>query len=218
MKAEKKTHRRRSGQSSIKRSKRHANPRPKQLPITWQNRLKSSWPLLLLLLFVVLFFTLFRTRQVDGESMQPTLTNGDRLLVRRTESFQRYDMITFEPTDRETESYVKRIIGMPGDSLQMEGNRMYLYEGSMKPTTAAVVSESVDVARLPDGTLMVTLSEAAATALSQLKAIPEGQYFVLGDNRNNSRDSRELGLINEDQIEGRVIFRYFPLNKIGRVS
>ncbi|MBL1226626.1 signal peptidase I [Enterococcus sp. BWR-S5] len=165
----------------------------------------------LLAVLVLLFFLNFRTRQVDGVSMVPTLADNDRLLVRRTETFARYELITFEPADKAGESYVKRIIGLPGDRLHLDGNRLYLYETSRSST-------SFSAEQLPDGALTVLLSPEAVQSIGTQTEIPANQYFVLGDNRGNSRDSREMGLITSDQIEGVVVFRYFPLTSIGRVS
>lgn len=145
--------------------------------------------------------------------MLPTLEDKERLLVKRTKEFERYNMITFEPEDRVEESYVKRIIGLPGDELQLEGNHLYLYSAGR-----GVLSEHPEASQLPDGTVKVIVSPDVVAKLQGVTTIPSGQYFVLGDNRNNSRDSRELGLIKEEQIEGRVVFRYFPFTKMGVVS
>ncbi|MBL1225165.1 signal peptidase I [Enterococcus sp. BWR-S5] len=171
----------------------------------------------LLAVLVLLFFLNFRTRQVDGVSMVPTLADNDRLLVRRTEAFARYELITFEPADKAGESYVKRIIGLPGDRLHLDGNRLYLYEATTKQQTNSQAG-TFSAEQLPDGALTVLLSPEAVQSIGTQTEIPANQYFVLGDNRSNSRDSREMGLITSDQIEGVVVFRYFPLTSIGRVS
>lgn len=185
---------------------------PERKP-TVTEQIKSYLPLVILLGLTVCFFLAFKTRQVDGVSMVPTLEDKERLLVRRTTTFSRYNLITFEPADKPGESYVKRIIGLPGDHLHLEGNHLYL-----SSEDALSLPEHPEASQLPDGTIKVLVSPEVVAKLQNLTTIPQGEYFVLGDNRNHSRDSREMGLINAGQIEGRVVFRYFPLTKMGGVS
>lgn len=185
---------------------------PERKP-TVTEQIKSYLPLVILLGLTVCFFLAFKTRQVDGVSMVPTLEDKERLLVRRTTTFNRYNLITFEPADKPGESYVKRIIGLPGDHLHLEGNHLYL-----SSEDALSLPEHPEASQLPDGTIKVLVSPEVVAKLQNLTTIPQGEYFVLGDNRNHSRDSREMGLINAGQIEGRVVFRYFPLTKMGGVS
>lgn len=152
---------------------------------------------------------------VDGESMSPTLANKDRVVVRRTKAVKRYEIITFKPPVDSKFQYVKRIIGMPGDLIWVEGNDLFINQQS---ADLPDVSERTSTTALPDGTIKMNVSDTCAQQLKSLDKIPEGYYFVLGDNRNNSSDSRAFGLVNEQAIEGVVSFRYLPLNHIGFIK
>lgn len=206
---------RRIGQAtSNKKRKRMIKKRSRsEQKTTIKEQIKTYFPVVLLLVLVLFFFLAFKTRQVDGVSMLPTLADKERLLVKKTTTFSRYNLITFEPEDKPGESYVKRIIGLPGDNLRLEGNHLYLYfVGGIS------LPEHPGASQLPDGTIKLIVSRDAVAKLQGVTTIPQGEYFVLGDNRNHSRDSREMGLIKTAQIEGQVVFRYFPLTKMGLVG
>ncbi|WP_430606491.1 signal peptidase I [Enterococcus sp. AZ170] len=157
------------------------------------------------------------THQVSGSSMLPTLENNDRIIVRKGRLPERYELITFDPEIPDETSYVKRVIGLPGDQLWAEANAIYL-----RPQKAGKgvlnTASPMPAEELPDSTLKVIVSEEIFQALRDIHKIPEGSYFVLGDNRSASKDSRTMGLITEKQVEGVVTYRYFPLNKIGEVK
>lgn len=157
---------------------------------------------LLVMLSCLLFLFLLKTHQVSGESMLPTLENGDKIFVWRGRKPKRLDIITLSPMDNPQESYVKRVIGMPGDSLQLNGNTLqisYLNNGH----------EEQEAITLTDGVTMI---------LEEQTKIPADKYFVLGDNRDHSNDSRSFGLVNRKQIEGVVSWRYYPFNRIGTIK
>ncbi|WP_375178722.1 signal peptidase I [Enterococcus rotai] len=158
-----------------------------------------------------------KTHRVSGSSMLPTLENKDRILVKKGSLPERYEVITFDPEVAEDSSYVKRVIGVPGDQLWAEANAVYLRSqkaGKWVLNTA----NPLQLEELPDSTLKVMVSDEVYRALRDIHKIPEGNYFVLGDNRSASKDSRTMGLIKEGQIEGVVSYRYFPLNKMGRIK
>lgn len=166
---------------------------------------------------VLVFFFILNTSPhvVDGDSMKPTLLDADRVIVRRTKEPKRYEVITFKPPVKSEFQYVKRIIGMPGDLIWTEGNDLFINH------QAAALPEASDqsaASELPDGTIKINISEAALEQLSQLKKIPKDQYFVLGDNRNNSSDSRTFGLVDGQAIEGVVSFRFAPFDTIGWIK
>ena len=160
--------------------------------------------MLVILILCILFKT--KTHIVSGESMAPTLNNKDCLVVIKTQKVARYEMVTFDPVDSPDTSYVKRIIGIPGDKLRVENNQLYL---SMPSFEKAKGDE------LSDSTLVFSLTEKKAVQRFEgLTTIPKDHYLVLGDNRGNSKDSRAFGLIEKKQIEGKVMMRYFPFNKV----
>ncbi|MET3564414.1 signal peptidase I [Enterococcus rotai] len=110
---------------------------------------------------------------------------------------------------------MKRIIGLPGDAIWLDGTNLYLNHQLREPVNSS--GKTVNQTDIPDGTLKIKLSQGIARSLEGLARIPEKKYFVLGDNRNNSRDSRTIGLIDADQIEGVAVYRYYPFTRMGRI-
>ncbi|EOH92448.1 signal peptidase I [Enterococcus haemoperoxidus ATCC BAA-382] len=172
---------------------------------------------LLILSFCFIFLFQHKTHRVSGSSMQPILENSDRIIVKKGQLPERYDVITFDPEIPDESSYVKRVIGIPGDQIWAESNAIYL-----RPQKAGKwllnTANQISAEELPDSTLKVIVSKEVFQTLRDMHRIPEGNYVVLGDNRSASKDSRTMGLIKEKQIEGIVTYRYFPLTKIGRVK
>lgn len=157
------------------------------------------------LVIVVLFIFLYviSIQQVMGPSMNDTLKEKDIVLVNkfiyRFKDISRGDVIVFEYDGMK--NFVKRVIGLPGEYVEYKDNRLYV--------------DGV-------GYLEEYLSSSVTTNNFSLKdlgydTIPDGYYLVLGDNRNNSKDSREIGLISEKDIIGKVGLRIFPFNKLGVV-
>ncbi len=141
----------------------------------------------------------FEITQVDGPSMIPTLTTDDRLitskLAYRFGEPSRGDIIVLDAPDDPGQYYIKRIIGLPNEHLSIKDGRVY-----------------IDGIKLEELYLTQLLTEGDIDVV-----IPEGYYFVMGDNRDESRDSRmdSIGLISEDAIQGKSVFRIFPWDKMG---
>lgn len=166
---------------------------------------------------VALFFLIaFKSHQIDGHSMDPALADKDRIIIKKKSLPVRYDLVTFEPKNKPNTSYVKRVIGMPGDVLWIEGNSLYINQQIESKKTEKIKND-MPAHDLPDSTIKVTVSKEVYDQVKGLKKIPEKKYFVLGDNRKHSSDSRSFGFVAEAQLEGTVIFRYFPFNKIGSI-
>ena len=155
----------------------------------------------LVITYLVIHFVGQRT-QVQGESMEPMLQDGDNLIVDKiTYHFkapQRFDIIVFPFQYKEDTYYIKRIIGLPGETGQITGEGTIYIDGE-------VLEEGYgrEVIRDPGNAYSpVTLGE--------------DEYFVLGDNRNNSSDSRSssVGLIHRKDIIGRAWVRIWPFSKI----
>ncbi|MBO0445119.1 signal peptidase I [Enterococcus ureilyticus] len=163
---------------------------------------KKNSIILILILICILFFAFLRTHQVSGNSMLPTLNDGDKILVWKGRVPNRFAIITLEPMDNPQESYVKRVIGMPGDKLDLKGNYLRISYVTNK-------GKEYEEINVTDGVAMI---------LERQDEIPMDKYFVLGDNRSHSNDSRSLGLINRTQIEGVVGWRYYPFNRIGHTK
>ena len=156
------------------------------------------------ILFIVLH-VIFQSSFVSGPSMQPTYQNNDRLLVYKLAySFsgepERGDIIVFHPPldGKEKEEFIKRVIGLPGEKVDIYGGKVYV--------------------TLTDGTVK-TLEEPYISAAPKYEAhsgvIPEGYYFVLGDNRLNSNDSHNGWLVPEKNIIGKACLNFFPFSIIG---
>lgn len=154
------------------------------------------------LVYLVITYVGQRT-EVNGESMENTLSNEDNLIVDKlTYRFsdpKRYDIIVFPFRYADNTFYIKRIIGMPGETVQIdrEGN-IYI--------NGEILEESY-------GREVIQNPGLAANTIQ----LEEDEYFVMGDNRNNSSDSRDpmVGNIHRDEIIGRAWVRIWPLNKFG---
>ncbi|MCR5717337.1 MAG: signal peptidase I [Lachnospiraceae bacterium] len=157
----------------------------------------ASWVFLLILAFLIAYvfvFSVGHKTSVIGDSMEPALVNGEEVLINRlvysVSDPGRGDVIVFLPNgNQNTHYYVKRVIGLPGEYIQIEGGHV-LINGTLLEE-----DETLD------------LMEDGGIAENGLK-LGEHEYFVLGDNRNNSEDSRSanIGVVSEDNIIGEAWF------------
>lgn len=138
---------------------------------------------------------------VSGSSMENTLSDGDNLIVDkityRFKDPERFDIIVFPFRYKEDTYYIKRIIGLPGETVQIIEGTIYIDGEELVESYGREVIQSAGAAANP-----ITLGE--------------DEYFVLGDNRNNSSDSRDTQVsnIHKDEIIGRAFMRIWPLNKL----
>lgn len=153
--------------------------------------------------FMVLFFCERVT--VTGHSMEPELTAGDVVLINQVQyHFQnpeRFDVIVFEKeNDGAVKAYVKRVIGLPGETVQIINETIYI---NGTPLSA-------------EGLSHVTLSGLAAEPVT----LGSDEYFVLGDNRDSSEDSRfaNIGNVRREEIRGCIWFRIAPFKDLGQIS
>ncbi|ALS02586.1 hypothetical protein ATZ33_14735 [Enterococcus silesiacus] len=160
------------------------------------------------------FLICVKTHRIDGHSMEPTLINNDRVLVFKKVAPKKRSLITFSPKDKPNSMYVKRVIGMPGDKIQLEQTSLTIFSAKNEKQKKVALFEGDQ----PDGTTTIALSAEVARLVEHLTEIPENKYFVLGDNRKKSRDSRQLGLIDRSQIEGVVKYRYYPISTLGCID
>ena len=158
----------------------------------------------LVLTWVIITFVGQRTR-VDGRSMMNTLHDGDNLIVEklsyRFSDPKRFDIIVFPPTGKK-EYYIKRIIGLPGETVQIDENgNIYINGELLKENYGAETIQNPGRAANP-----ITLGD--------------DEYFVMGDNRNNSKDSRseEVGNVKRSQIIGRAWLRIWPFDQFRLLS
>lgn len=153
---------------------------------------------IILILFVITY--VFTATQVVGTSMTPTLKDGDILLVNKFKyrfmKIEREDIISLKYAD--TKYLIKRVIGLPGENITITNNKLYI-NGNLYKEDYLPNDLKYDDFKLSD--LGVT-------------KIPEDMYLVLGDNRENSLDSRKIGLIKKSDINGKISFRFWPVNQL----
>lgn len=157
--------------------------------------------LIIALIWIVVTFVGQRT-EVSGSSMETTLSDKDQLIVdKMTYRFRdpkRYDIVVFPYQYQDNTYYIKRIIGLPGETVQILSGMVYIDGMRLDEHYGNEIMENPGIAEEP-----LTLGE--------------DEYFVLGDNRNNSSDSRasDVGLIHRKDLIGRAWIRVWPLSQIG---
>lgn len=162
-----------------------------------------QWAAAIILAAAVAIFAdkfLIVNAQIPSGSMENTIITGDRIIGNRLaytfSDPQRFDIIIFRYPDDESQLFIKRIIGLPGETVEIIDGRIYI-NGSDEP--------------LED----VETKEPASGTFGPYE-VPEDCYFVMGDNRNNSLDSRYWTntFVSRDEILGKAVFRYWPLTEI----
>lgn len=158
---------------------------------------------------------IFTPISVQGASMMPTYEDGDRVIVNKIgkaiSDFERFDIVVFKAT--ESEDYIKRIIGLPGDHVEYKNDELYI--NGEKYEEPYLEQQKLQLNDHGDLTYDFKLEEKTG-----LSYIPEGYYFVLGDNRQVSNDSRNpsVGLISIDDILGKASIRFYPIDSISLVK
>jgi signal peptidase I len=149
--------------------------------------------------FIIIF--LYQPVKVEGVSMMPSLEDQERIFVNkfvyRLEPIERGDVVVFKYPRDPSKSYIKRVIAVAGDRLHIDGGQVY------------VNGDPLDEPYVPP-------------AYTDARSYPEitiqpGYYFVLGDHRSMSSDSREFGPFDQSYIYGKAVFGYWPMDKLGRV-
>ncbi|MBS6820049.1 MAG: signal peptidase I [Roseburia sp.] len=141
--------------------------------------------------------------KVEGNSMESTLENGDDIIVEKfsylTNNPERYDIIVFR--ESESVNYIKRVIALPGETIQITEGKIYINERA--------IFDAYGNAKMEDGGI----------AEKPIK-LGQDEYFVLGDNRNASKDSRDkaVGVIKRDQIIGKAWLRVLPFDNFGKLE
>lgn len=153
---------------------------------------------ILLIILVILIRTYLATPAlVDGESMETTLYDGEAVIINKIAygivDIERFDIIVLK-NEEDDDKIIKRIVGLPNETIEYRNNELYI--NGMKVVTSVKFEDTEDF-KVETG---------------------EGEYFVLGDNRDVSKDSRMLGNFKEEDFVGRVGLRIWPLKKIGFVK
>ncbi len=157
--------------------------------------IKEIIPYIVIVLVVVLIRTFIITPvRVDGDSMKNTLKNGDILLLYKLGSINRLDIIVLDE-EKDNEKIIKRVIGLPGETVAIKKGKIYINDKVIDDEYAYGETSDFDKVTLEDD-----------------------EYFILGDNRLISKDSRYFGPIKKNEIKGKIVFRLFPFTKIGTVQ
>ena len=152
---------------------------------------------ILVTFFIILF--VYQPVRVEGGSMEPGLEDQERIFINKLvyhfESIERGDIIVFHYPRDPRKSFIKRVIGLPGDSIRITYGHVYV-NGVMLPEPY-VPPDYQDAGSYPE------------------TVVPDNGYFVLGDHRSMSRDSRDIGPIMRSFIYGKAVFGYWPMEKLG---
>lgn len=156
--------------------------------------IKEILPYIIILIIVILIRTYLVTPiMVNGPSMKPTLSGGEVMILNKTPKvYERFDVVV---VDIGKEDIIKRVIALPGETITCEDGIVYVNDRRQEEEYSQGVTSDFE---------KVTLGE--------------NEYFVMGDNREDSLDSRILGSFTTDQIKGSTTFVLFPLNKIGNIK
>ncbi|MBQ8147272.1 MAG: signal peptidase I [Lachnospiraceae bacterium] len=177
---------------------------------------------IVLLVFLVLTFVGSRS-EVIGHSMEGTLHDGESVwldkLSYRFQEPKRYDIVIFPYKDSDT-FFIKRIVGLPGETIYIdpEGTIYVGTEDTLYTDADGDIHNQGEALQENYGNAVI--KEELRGIAAEPITLGENEYFVLGDNRNNSQDSRyeEVGPIPREIIQGKTVFRMWPLNKIGRID
>ncbi len=149
--------------------------------------------------FIIIF--LYQPVKVEGTSMMPSLDDQERIFVNkfvyRLEPIERGDIVVFRYPRDPSKSYIKRVIGMAGDRIRIDGGQVYVNDQALDENY--VPPAYTDSRSYPE------------------MSVPAHCFFVLGDHRSMSNDSRDFGSVNQSFIYGKAVFGYWPMDKLGRV-
>jgi signal peptidase I len=194
----------------------HSNsvdPPPSEIPVkpgagrilgalSWARDLAFS-----VLIAVVLIVFIYQPVKVEGTSMEPGLSDNERIFINKFTyklklgDVRRGDTVVFWYPADTSKSYIKRVIGLPGDRIRIIHGQVYVNGSPL--VEDYVAGSSRDSVTWADGHEV---------------PVPRGDYFVLGDHRNSSSDSRAWGWVPRENIYGKAVFVYWPLEKMGRVE
>jgi signal peptidase I len=160
----------------------------------------------ILAVLVMVYLFIVSPQEINGASMEPNFHNGEYILTSKVlykfRDPQRGDVVIFKSPRNKEVDYIKRIIGLPGDTVKLSNNAFY------------VNGQKVEEPYLAPGVIIF-----GGSFLDEGKEIvvPPGQYFVSGDNRPHSSDSREFGTIAKEDFIGYAFFRYWPFSQLGTI-
>jgi signal peptidase I len=163
-------------------------------------------------IFLIVYLFVMQPHQVNGQSMYPNFENGEYLLTDkisyRFNQPERGDIVVFKAPDAAQCpegagcDFIKRIVGLPGDSVEITDQGVYVNNSALPEEYIPVDVDTRPMAYTQNGPV----------------SVPQGSYFVMGDNRPHSSDSRAWGPVPFSNIVGKVFFRYWPPAKVGTLN
>ena len=157
-------------------------------------------------LFIVIYLFILQPNQVRGDSMLPSFVSGDYILTSKItyklRTPQRGDIIVFKSPGNKDIDYIKRVIGLPGDTIRISNDEVYVNNNRIQEDYISAKTNVWDGGFIKE---------------NEPITVPSNQLFVMGDNRPRSSDSREFGTISIDDIIGFVFYRYLPTDKMGPI-
>ncbi len=179
---------------------------------------------------LVLFFCaryLVEPFRIPTTSMEPNIAKGDFIITNKfiygqklpnvnnllfkVEKIKRGDVVVFKNRKDKNKQYVKRVIGLPGETIQIKNKVVYVNNGALPHDIYKIVDNDYAIMK-ENGTYILLMANNYKNLNYKKIKIPKNQYFVLGDNRDNSFDSRHFGAIDEHDIQGKVISVWFTIN------
>ncbi len=171
-----------------------------------------EWIKALLIAFAIAAFIryfLFTPIVVDGDSMMPTLEDGDRMIVNKIGykigSPDRFDIVVFHAP--EGKDYIKRVIGLPGDHVEYIDDQLYINGEAFEEPYLEQYKAEITEGNLTGDFKLQDINP-------DYEVIPEGHVFVMGDNRRFSKDSRHIGVVSLDEVIGNTSMIFWPLSDI----
>jgi len=165
-----------------------------------------------MLILSIILPLIFVSYVVDGESMEPTLHDGNMLMVNKVaydlKKVDRFDVVVFHKSEKE--DYVKRVIGLPGDEIEYKNDKLYINGEFIEEEYLETYKQNHDDSLYTED---FNLQEVTGK-----QEVPENSLFVMGDNRTNSLDSRSFGFVTIDKLVGKVDVKYWPFEKNVLVS
>ncbi|HFI0702158.1 TPA: signal peptidase I [Streptococcus suis] len=188
-----------------------------------------------LILFMIALFAsryfLWDPVSVDGHSMDPTLQHQEKLVMLKTTAIDRFDIVVASETDSNGKEklIVKRVVGMPGDTIRYENDVLYINDQEVDEPYLDEYLAAFQTDKLQEEYAYNKQFQAVAQAAQAFTqdangyvdftvTVPEGQYYLMGDDRLVSLDSRSVGTFSRENIKGEVVFRMWPFNRIGTVD
>jgi signal peptidase I len=174
-----------------------AHERSRSLVSVWIRDLVIS---VMIAIFIIVF--VYQPMKVEGTSMMPLLGDQERIFVNKfvyhLEPISRGDVVVFRYPRDPSKSYIKRVIGLAGDRIRIDSGQLFVND------------QIVDEDYVP--------ADYADARSYQEMVVPPHSYFVLGDHRSMSSDSREFGAVDQSLIYGKAVFGYWPVDRLGKVQ